>query len=625
MKNLSRLFKLMFPYLGHFILAVVCLGIVTLCIVAFTSLVGPILDNVWTNTNFNAEPGSGIELQLKEPEKEDALSLSKKIFNLENTLPASWLQPQILIPILLVIIFFIKGLSSYIGNYQMAAIGQRVVKDIRNNLYSSIIDKPISFFRSRSTGSLISRITNDVERIQYAVSTNLADLIRETLTVLALAAYIFYRNATFAIVALIVAPLILAPIIQFGKRLRSTSRRGQEQMEGLTNRLHETFSGIRIVKAFSAEDHEKKRFQEENDRMLRVILKGNKYFSLTAPVMEMIGAFGVAYMIYWGFTQISLGNTTVGDFSVILVALYGMYNPIKKLSRINNFLQQAFAAVDRVFDVLAIRNEIHEHPDAVNFPGFEKGIRFNNVSFSYGDRRILTDIDFSVPKGKVCAIVGLSGAGKTTLVNLLPRFDDASMGTISIDGRDIRDFTLSSLRGNIGIVTQETILFNDSVKSNISYGNSFKLDDPQITEAAKAAYAHDFIMKMPNGYDTIIGEKGIKISGGERQRLAIARALIKNPPILILDEATSALDSESERLVQSALENLMSHRTTFVIAHRLSTVRKADIIIVLQDGRLIEQGTHSELIRQDGTYSKLYSLQFADVLPEELNENIIRT
>jgi subfamily B ATP-binding cassette protein MsbA len=432
--------------------------------------------------------------------------------------------------------------------------------------------------------------------------------------------FVFYLNPMFAFIALVVAPLVLLPVIQLGKRLRKTSRVSQERMEGLTTRLHETFSGIRIVKAFCAEDKEKARFKRENEKLLDVILRGVKYYSLTAPAMEIIGACAVAYMIFWGSSQIAEGNTTVGDFGMILAALYGMYNPIKKLSRINNDLQQAFAAVDRVYEVLATADEIEEKPDAVAMPELKNDIVFENVYFSYGEREILFDVNCTVGKGQVCAIVGLSGAGKTTMVNLLPRFDEVTEGRITIDGRDIRDFTLSSLRGNIGIVTQDTILFNDTVRSNIAYGMTDTIGQDDIESAAKAAFAHDFIMDMPEGYDTIIGEKGVRLSGGERQRLAIARALIKNPPILILDEATSSLDSESERLVQGALENLMAERTTFIIAHRLSTVRKADMILVIDSGRVVERGTHEELLEKGGMYKKLHTLQFADVSASQLRQ-----
>lgn len=619
MKNFPRLFRLMRPYLGRFIFASICLLFVSLAIAATTSLVAPIFNDVWSNTNFNAGD-SGSAAPATVVKKEDAYSIARKYLNIDALIPQDLRVPYILIPILLIVIFFLKGVFSYTGHYLMASVGQGVVRDIRNSLYSSIIAKPISFFRRRSTGSLISRIASDVDRIQYAVSTNLSDLILETLTVFGLGAMVLYYNFTFGVISFIIAPLVVAPIVRFGRRLRATSRKSQEQMERLTNRLQETFTGIRIVKAFCAEEHEKERFRQENDGLLRVFLKGTKYYSLTAPVMEVIGSFGIAFMIYWGYLQIADGAMMVGDFAVIMGSLYGMYNPLKRLSRVNNDLQQAYAAIDRVEEILTIRDEVEENPQAVDMPPFEREITFERVSFSYEERTILHEIDFSVRKGTVCAIVGLSGAGKTTLVNLLPRFDEVSSGRLTIDGRGIGEFTLASLRGQIGIVTQETILFNDSVRANIVYGNGSLPDENMLIEAAKAAYAHDFIMRMPQGYNTIIGEKGVKLSGGERQRLAIARALIKNPPILILDEATSALDSESERLVQRALENLMAHRTTFVIAHRLSTVRRADMILVLHDGHLVEQGTHEELLARDGQYSKLHRLQFADISESQISQ-----
>lgn len=612
MKNFNRLIGMLKSYWWTFILAIICLTMVTICIVAFTSLVRPIFNEVWSNTNFNIADTEEKPEQPEALEKEDALTLTIKAFNLEEVLPAGLQQVYLLVPILLVLIFVIKGVFSYFGNYLMAAVGHSVVRDIRNSLFKSTVNKPISFFRRRSTGGLISRITNDVERIQIAVSSNLADLIREALTILGLALLIVYLNWVLALFAIFVAPVVLYPIVQFGRRLRVTSRRGQEKMEGISNRLQETFTGIRIVKAFSAEEHVRSNFQGENDRLLKVNLKANKYFALMAPVMEVIGAVGVAFMIYWGYTQIAEGSMTVGDFGVILAALYGMYNPIKKLSRVNSNLQQAFAAVDRVYEILDIKEEIMETPDAERMPPFHQGIEFRDVDFSYSERGILHGISFEVRKGSICAIVGLSGAGKTTLVNLLPRFDDVSKGEILIDGTDIRKFTLYSLRDAIGIVTQETILFNDTVVNNIAYGMDGSIGLDRVMEASKAAYAHEFVMKLPKGYDTVIGEKGLILSGGEKQRLAIARALLRNPPILVLDEATSSLDSESERLVQSALENLMSQRTTFVIAHRLSTVRKANMILVLDEGRIVERGTHEELIKLNGLYTKLYMLQFAE-------------
>ncbi|HUX07631.1 MAG TPA: ABC transporter transmembrane domain-containing protein [Acidobacteriota bacterium] len=622
MKSFLRLIGMLKPYLGRFMLALICLLLVTACIVAFTSLVKPIFDEVISNSNFMAGEESVENLELRSSSKEDALTLAVKIFKLDTFLPEWMRQPAVLVPIVLVLIFAVKGVFSYFGNYLMAAVGQGAVRDIRNGLFNSLIIKPISFFRRRATGGLISRVTNDVERIQFAVSTSIADLMREALTVVGLGLLIIYLNWQLAVISLLVAPVILLPVFQFGKRLRATSRSGQEYMEGLATRLHETFSGIRIVKAFSAEEHEKKLFSDENESLLNVNLRATKYFSLTGPVMEIIGAFGVGFIIYWGFTQISTGAMTVGELGVILAALYGMYNPIKRLSRVNNNIQQALAAVERISEIMDLEEEIFESPGAVTMPPFEEKIEFRNVSFSYSDRTILNDISLTVPKGTVCAIVGISGAGKTTLVNLLPRFDDVTSGEILVDGKDSREFTLSSLRDSIGIVTQETILFNGSVRSNIAYGANGSVEFGKVLEAAKAAYADEFIRRMSEGYDTVIGERGVRLSGGEKQRLAIARALLRDPQILILDEATSSLDSESERLVQSALENLMSSRTTFVIAHRLSTVRRADQIIVLDRGSIVERGTHEELLGLNGLYTKLYRLQFPEFFDEQVNNSL---
>ena len=619
MKSFKRLLGMLKPYWSRFLLAFLCLLMVTLCIVAFTSLVKPIFDEVISNSNLpTADVGDEADLQTSP--KEDALTLATKLLHLDEFLPEWMQQPAVLVPLILVFIFIIKGVFSYLGNYMMAAVGQGVVRDLRRDLFASLIIKPISFFRRRSTGSLMSRVTSDVERVQFAVSTSIGDLIREALTIVGLALLVIYLNWVLAVIALFVAPMVLLPIVQFGRRLRTTSRRGQERMEGLATRLHETFSGIRIVKAFNAEEHEERLFKEENEQLLKVNLKASKYFFLTGPVMELIGAFGVGFIIYWGFTQIASGAMTVGELGVILAALYGMYNPLKRLSRVNNNLQQALAAVDRIIEILELEDEVLEGRNAMKMPAFEDKIEFRNVYFSYSQREILYDISLQVPKGSVCAIVGLSGAGKTTLVNLLPRFDDVSSGAILVDGRDIREFTLASLRESIGIVTQETILFNGSVRENIAYGDQGTVSDEMLREVAEAANAHEFISTMEKGYETIIGEKGVRISGGEKQRLAIARALLRNPQILILDEATSSLDSESERLVQSALENLMQNRTTFVIAHRLSTVRRADMIIVLDGGRIVERGTHDELLEHGGLYTKLYRLQFAEEATPELLE-----
>jgi ATP-binding cassette, subfamily B, bacterial MsbA len=516
---------------------------------------------------------------------------------------------------LILVAYFFKGLGAYFSTFLMTDIGQRVVRDIRNRLFRHILDQSAGFFSRRTTGQLMSRITSDVNQVQQVVSETIGDLIREGLALVAYAALLFYYDWRLALLCITGAPIVVYPLVRLGQRVRRMSRRSQEDLEHLSHITGEAFTGHRIVKAFGAEGHEERRFATASQRLYRTNLKVTSAVSVLPPLMEFLGGVAVVALIWYGSRQISAIQWTQGQFTAFIFAAFMMYTPIKKLSRVNTNLQQAMAASERIFEMLDTHSEVLERPGARALVPLKRAIEFRNVSFTYEDgspKHVLRDVSFTVWAGQVVAIVGLSGAGKTTLVNLIPRFYDVSSGTILIDGVDIRDVTLRSLRAQVGIVTQETVLFDESIASNIAYGSPV-LSREAIEAAARAAHAHEFIVALPHGYETRIGERGQRLSGGQRQRLAIARALLKNSPILILDEATSSLDAESERLVQDALANLMRDRTAFVIAHRLSTVRRADAIIALERGRVAEIGRHEELLaRPGGVYAKLYSLQLFD-------------
>ncbi|HEX6640701.1 MAG TPA: ATP-binding cassette domain-containing protein, partial [Thermoanaerobaculia bacterium] len=457
----------------------------------------------------------------------------------------------------------------------------------------------------------VSRVVSDADAIQAAVSTRMGDLLQESATLVLLIGYIFYLNPLLAVISLIGAPLIVVPVVQFGKRLRKTTHRSQERMAEIATLLEETIRGVRIVKAFTMEPFEIGRFREATRKHLRWNLSAQRIQALTSPVMELLA--GVCMVLLFGYAQsrIVTGTLTGGEFASFLTGLAMMYAPIKKLNKVNLSLNPALSAAERVFRMLDIENDVKEKPDAIALQSVGNGVRYEGVTFTYGNDPVLRDIDLDVAPGEIVALVGGSGAGKSTLVNLLPRFYDVTSGRIVIDGVDVRDARLHSLRSLMGFVTQEVVLFNDTVRNNIAYGRA-GVDEREVIAAAQAANAHEFISNLPHGYDTPIGESGVLLSGGQRQRLAIARALFKDPPILILDEATSALDTESERLVQQALNNLMRGRTTLVIAHRLSTIRSAHKIVVLDKGRIVETGTHDELLARRGVYRKLYDLQFVD-------------
>ena len=536
--------------------------------------------------------------------------LIKPIF--DNLLPK---QEQVAVIAWAVVgVYLLKGMGSYASSYLMADVGQRVVMDLRNELYRHILSQSAGFFAQGATGRLLSRINNDVGQVQQAVSETAGDLARETLSLVGFAALMFWIDARLALVCMTGAPLIIYPLVRLGQRVRRTTRRSQEALEQLSHLSAEAFTGHRIVKAFGTEKHEGDRFARASYHLFRTNMKVTASMASLPPLMELIGGVGMAAALWYGVSQISASNLTQGQFVAFFTAVFMMYGPAKKLSRVNANLQQAIAASERIFEMLDTHTEVLEPPGAAPLPVFQQAIEFRDVTFGYEDApgRILRGVSFGVRAGQMVAIVGRSGAGKTTLVNLLPRFYDVSGGAILIDGIDIRSVALASLRGQIGIVTQDTVLFDDSVASNIAYGSP-TAPEQAVEAAARAANAHDFIVALPQGYQTMIGERGQRLSGGQRQRLAIARALLKNAPILVLDEATSALDAESELLVQEALANLMMNRTSFVIAHRLSTIRRADAIIVLERGRVVEIGRHDDLLaRPDGTYATLYQLQLLE-------------
>ncbi len=567
---LSRLYEVVQPYRGKLLIAMAAAFLVASLNGAQAWLVKPLLDKIFFEKNL------------------------------------SYLN---ILPFALMLIFIVKGFFYGLNYFMLQTVGQKVILIMRTRLFNHVCNQPLSFFHNTTTGDLISRVMADIMMLQAALSTVVIGLLRDFFQVIILLVVIFTMNWKLALISLIFIPMASVPIVKFGKIFRRLSVTIQEETANTSSMMHESITGAPVVKAFGMEEYETSRFRRQVTKLYDVLMEKASYYRFQHPLMEGIGGFGIVMIIWFGGKAVITGESTPGTFFSFLTALFMIYEPIKGVSKVNVTIQDGLAAAGRVFTLLDVKPDIRDKDNATALAPFRKSIDFNTIHFRYTEEsEVIKGINLSVKAGEVLAIVGPSGSGKSTLTNLLPRFFDIQEGSIEIDGVDIRDVTLNSLRNQIGIVTQQTILFNDTIRNNIAYGDDETSED-DIRQAAANANALDFIEKLPEGFDTNIGESGVKLSGGERQRLCIARAILKNAPILILDEATSSLDTESERKVQNALENLMKDRTTLVIAHRLSTIKDADRIIVIKDGGIVEEGSHDTLLAQNGEYEKLYNMQ----------------
>ncbi len=600
---LTRLLRYVLPYWWPFLASVMLMAMVGLLDAGRVLLIRPIFDRV-------LNPGSQEKtIQLFK------LPGTERFLNLQQLVPSHFHNPWTVVAFALVAATVLKGIFDYIGTYLVNYAGFGMITDLRDDLYNAILRSSSAFFVKHTTGTLLSTIVNDIEKVQFAMSSVLAEFLQQFFTLIFTAAVVVLVGGKLAWVLLLFLPVILYSSRKIGRQVRTTTRGGQDKLAEIQNILHETITGNRIVKAFGMEKWEVERFRVAARRLFRANLRQVAAFAISSPLMDILGAVAIALLLLLGRDQINRHGFTEGAFFTFIIAVFKLYDPVRKFAMFNNNFQQAVGASSEIFRFMDMEDEVREKPGAKRMGKFARAIRFANVSFSYENAEdspvVLHDINLEVKAGEVLAVVGSSGAGKSTLVHLIPRFFDVSGGSILIDDNDVRDVTLESLRSQIGIVTQETVLFNDTVRNNIAYGQPH-VSQKKVEEAARAARAHEFISGLPEGYNTMIGERGVRLSGGERQRIAIARAILKNAPILILDEATSALDSESESLVQSALQNLMTGRTVFVIAHRLSTVRRADRIVVLETGTISDIGAHEDLMQKLGTYRRLYELQFAE-------------
>ncbi len=592
MHDLRRLLKYLRPHWPIFTLAALAMVIVAVLETAIGSLIAPIFDQALVQ-------GQGQR--------------TATVFGLQHLIPQEPLGAWKMISILLIVFTLGKGIAEYSSTYLMARIGQSAVLKLRQDLYSHLLAQSATFFERHRTNYLVSRLVTSAAAIETAVTSTIRDMLRESFILIGFLSASFYLSWRLTLGSLAIAPVIAVLTAKFGRSLRNLARESFEGSKQLTDTAQEALANQGIVKAYRAEKRESDRFTAVAKRIVKANLRSASIAGASPPTIEMIGILFVVLLLFFGQREIINGNMDTAQFVTFLFFLFRSYDPMRKLSRLQNSMEQALAAAHHVWEVMDEHAAIHEKSDATELPTLKKEIELRNVSFGYANesRSVLRDVSLKIPAGTMVALVGESGGGKSTLTKLLPRFHDPSSGAVLWDGMDVRDTTISSLRKQIALVTQETVLFNDTVRHNIAYGKP-EASDREIEEAALIAFAHDFIRELPDGYDTIVGERGIFLSGGQRQRLAIARAILVNAPVLILDEATSALDAESERLVQRAISNLVRNRTTIVIAHRLSTIRRADTIVVMEAGRIIETGTHSELLARGGQYKKLYELQFAD-------------
>lgn len=598
MSHLLRLFGFARQYWGWAVIALTGMFCVSFFSALQAYLIKPLFDDLLLSGSQAASDSAGVIVWLDDRYNAYLAFAAERGWNI-----------RVAVAVLIFLVMILKNVWMFLSRYAFAVVGLSMVQDIRRHLYNRLIGMPLKFFSTSNTGELVSRIVSDVIFIQQAMAERFGDLIQESVTLAALLALIFSINVKLAFFSLVITPLTLYPIVRFSRSLRKASHRSQEEMANMAGILTETFQGNRIVKAFTAESYEKGRFQSIAGRHLKANLKARLIQALNSPIVETLGILLALAMFVYAGHEINKGAMTVGEFTSFLAALFMMYAPIKKLNKVNLALQQAVVAADRVFLLTDMEDEFATD-GSEPFPGLRETIRYENVSFFYTKEKgpALRDITLDLRKGEIVAIVGASGSGKSTLCSLLPRFYDPSEGTITIDGVDLRQFTKQSLREQIGIVTQENILFNDTVFHNIAYAMEHVTRE-KVKEAVQAAFALEFIEELPDGLDTVIGEGGLTLSGGQRQRLSIARAIAKDPPILILDEATSSLDSESEKLVQCALQSLLEGRTTLIIAHRLSTIKHADRIVVLEGGKIKEEGKHAELMEKNGTYAAMVRMQ----------------